>query len=241
MIEVKAPFSLSEYQKGNYKVKYGDCDARIICTDLKSIDGPIVAAINGDNEYIRIFAKNGKPMVYEIGKEEGLHLVKKGIEDGDIISVVEDGKTVCVAIVERDLNDGHFAYHACLPLLNGTVIYDNSCCLPDEENLVMSSKEDKKKLFDTMRKGGHKWVDTEKHVRHTAYNQFKPFDKVLCRDDNDGHWAIDFFYSSCIKDDGKVEYDCMTSFWNQCVPFNEDTAYLIETKDKCPEEYIEWE
>jgi hypothetical protein len=241
MIEVKAPFSLSEYQKGNYKVKYGNCNARIVCTDMKSSDGPIVAIIDvGGTDSLSTFSEVGRIISDGIEESGSLHLVKQGIEDGDIISVIKDGKTECITIASRDFGDGNFAYHAWLSLASGTVTYNNSCWITNEEDFVMSSEKDRQKMFDAMRKGGYRWIDSEKRVHNVAMTPFSPFDRVLCRDQDSDFWAIDLFRSTNIGNDGNIEYECMVNFWKQCVPYNEETGYLVNTTDQCPEEYKEW-
>ena len=57
---------------------------------------------------------------------------------------------------------------------------------------------------------------------------FKPFDKVVVRDE--GTWHIDFFERYDLSNK-EFPYQCMTSNWKHCLPFNEETAKLISTKD----------
>ena len=61
-----------------------------------------------------------------------------------------------------------------------------------------------------------------------APHDFKPFDKVVVRDE--GTWHIDFFeyYNPSNKE---FPYECMNQPWQHCLPFNEATAKLIGTKD----------
>lgn len=56
--------------------------------------------------------------------------------------------------------------------------------------------------------------------------QLKPFDKVLVRDSDNYEWSCDFF----CKEENNIYY-CMTSYWNQCIPYegNED---LLGTVNK---------
>ena len=58
----------------------------------------------------------------------------------------------------------------------------------------------------------------------------KPFDKVVVRGDK-STWYIDFFerYNPSNK---KYPYRCLVSNWSHCLPFNEETAKLIGTKDE---------
>ena len=64
----------------------------------------------------------------------------------------------------------------------------------------------------------------------------QPFDKVLVRDYPEHYWRVEIF--SCISE----EYGCLcTTFWNMCIPYNEETKHLVGTKEDCPEYYKWWE
>lgn len=68
----------------------------------------------------------------------------------------------------------------------------------------------------------------------------KPFDKVLVRDINSEKWKIQLF-SHIIKDCFPYEYHCIGSCYNFCIPYNDDTKYLVGTANKEPEFYRYWE
>lgn len=66
-------------------------------------------------------------------------------------------------------------------------------------------------------------------------HQFKPFDKVLVRDCNT-RWKTDIFSHINKHVDKSNEtcgyiytFCCITGNWNQCIPYNEQTAHLIGT------------
>jgi hypothetical protein len=54
---------------------------------------------------------------------------------------------------------------------------------------------------------------------------FKPFDKVVVRDDS--LWHIDLFERYSL--DNEFPYECLHHIWKCCLPFNEETAKLIGT------------
>lgn len=58
-------------------------------------------------------------------------------------------------------------------------------------------------------------------------HQFKPFDKVLVRDDNEADWKCDFF--SNISNSGY--YHCINAGWKQCIPY-EGNEHLLGTTNK---------
>ena len=66
---------------------------------------------------------------------------------------------------------------------------------------------------------------------------FKPFDKVLTRDESRYRWKVNFF--GFIDENKKCL--CASSFWNQCSPYNDDTKHLVGTDEDCPEYYRWWE
>ena len=61
---------------------------------------------------------------------------------------------------------------------------------------------------------------------------FKPFDKVLVRDDEDEVWKADYF-SHYEWDDKIAPYVCVGSYFRQCIPY-EGNEHLLGT-DKSPE------
>lgn len=57
-------------------------------------------------------------------------------------------------------------------------------------------------------------------------HQFKPFDQVLVRDYDDDPWRA-MHYSHF--DNEYQRHYCVSSYWNQCIPYNENTAHLVGT------------
>ena len=57
--------------------------------------------------------------------------------------------------------------------------------------------------------------------------EFKPFDKVLVRDD-DGVWFAGIF--SHLRGDGQF-FCAGGNLWKQCLPYNDQTAYLLGTSN----------
>ena len=70
-------------------------------------------------------------------------------------------------------------------------------------------------------------------------NTFKPFDKVLVRDNNTDNWKCDLF--SYIEESDVYKYVSIKSVFKQCIPYNDDTKYLVGTNKEAPEFYKYWE
>ena len=66
----------------------------------------------------------------------------------------------------------------------------------------------------------------------------QPFDEVLVRDINTSDWYVDFFGNF----NNQGEFICMGGcHWAMGIPYNEETKYLIGTKEDCLEFYKWWE
>lgn len=58
----------------------------------------------------------------------------------------------------------------------------------------------------------------------------QPFDKVLVRDDPNQKWTVDIF-SYYNREDNDYPYICVGNHYCHCLPYNEQTAYLVGTKE----------
>ena len=69
--------------------------------------------------------------------------------------------------------------------------------------------------------------------------EFQPFDKVLIRDDYQEKWRPDFF--SHITNDISYRYATIIGdYYACCIPYNDDTKHLVDTKEEAPEYYQYW-
>lgn len=70
---------------------------------------------------------------------------------------------------------------------------------------------------------------------HYDISNFKPFQKVLVRQDDSCTWGASFFgrYAGMFM-------CCNNACFIQCIPFNDDTKHLLGTTDMCDEQYINW-
>ncbi len=105
--------------------------------------------------------------------------------------------------------------------------YDSECCLfPSKEQRDWSKFErfwDKPKAEEPM-------------VEMFDENTLKPFDKVLVRNFIFDCWnAVTFSHINF-----KRQAVCCGISWEQCVPYNEKTKYLVNTNEDCPEYYKWW-
>lgn len=61
----------------------------------------------------------------------------------------------------------------------------------------------------------------------------QPFDRVLVRDYDDACWAASIFSHIEKDEDGRQVYIAAGCSWNQCIPYNDNTAHLLGTNLDC--------
>lgn len=99
-----------------------------------------------------------------------------------------------------------------------------------EECLLFPSKENRD--WDS-------WECPKPKVERFDPKTLQPFDKVLGRDSDYTGWRADFFV--IINRGFEYPVRAVVNSWRQCIPYNEDTKYLLDTKDDAPEYYKWWE
>lgn len=61
-------------------------------------------------------------------------------------------------------------------------------------------------------------------------HQFKPFDQVLVRDaDNEKWYPAHYKYYDDSNPETEYPHICDTMGWKCCIPYNEETAHLVNT------------
>lgn len=74
--------------------------------------------------------------------------------------------------------------------------------------------------------------------------EFKPFDQVLVRDNKEGSWKVGIY--SHYEEKSDMPHICVGSRYTYCIPYNEETKYLLgtslpyEESVKEPKEYHVW-
>lgn len=64
----------------------------------------------------------------------------------------------------------------------------------------------------------------------------KPFDEVLIRDGYQEKWRPDFF-SHITNDISYCYATIIGDYYACCIPYNDDTKHLVDTKEEAPEYY----
>ena len=87
------------------------------------------------------------------------------------------------------------------------------------------------------------WSKFKTPIKKFDPKEFKPFDKVLIRDDNGFKWIPSILEKISQKTYGgylAVELISRCK-WKMCIPYNDETKHLVGTTDDCPEFYKWWE
>lgn len=154
--------------------------------------------------------------------------IEKQLEfkDGDIVVY---GKSVAIC---RKIYKHTLSFYVSLNEMFGLLFADE---VESSEEYRFATEEEKQQLFDALEKKGKAW-DAEKKliVDLKPKCEFKPFDKVLCRNSKDDTWEADFFARLTRKEIDYTQsgkYLCVGDLWMYCISYNEETAHLLGTTD----------
>lgn len=79
------------------------------------------------------------------------------------------------------------------------------------------------------------WSKFKAPVEKFDYSTLQPFDKVLVRDSDNSFWKCNFLSQMF----NHIAY-CVGSYWDQMIPYNDETKRLVGTTDRPDEKYIWW-
>ena len=106
-------------------------------------------------------------------------------------------------------------------LYNSNTFIDGN--VPDS-SLELASEEDRNKFYSFINKVGYKY-DKEQHK--LTKQTFKPFDKVLVRNDTNEKWSINLF-SYYDEENKHCPYFCLDGRYIYCIPY-EGNEYVLGT------------
>lgn len=155
-------------------------------------------------------------------------------KDGDIV-YADYGHKQAVFIVsgKTDLSEGYNSFIA-LDLRGLTL--DMGCMSFFKEDLCklrLATEEEKQRLFAALAKEDKRWNPDTKQIEDLPKKcEFKTFQKVLAKFDEDCEWMPDFFYHYD-KSDSEMPYVCIANGRAiECIPYNEETKHLLDTTDE---------
>jgi hypothetical protein len=115
------------------------------------------------------------------------------------------------------------------------IIKDKTNCIFTKEGKILSFYDNECTLFPS--KDQRDWSKFNIESKFDI-NTLQHFDKVIVRDHNKQMWKCDF-YNSHVKE-LNTPFKTITSWYKQCIPYNEETKHLVDTNEIPPKKYINW-
>lgn len=157
-------------------------------------------------------------------------------EDGDYVTIETKEYTYVLIYkfyLEGTTNPVH--YHVFFNTTDKDLHFNSYC--DDEmgvETIRPSTPSEIELMHELLKENGYTWnLETKRveDVKKEPEHEFKPFDHVLVRDDDEQHWICDFF--SNVEEDRT--FCCVGGTWHQCIPY-EGNEHLVG-KQATPEEH----
>lgn len=155
-------------------------------------------------------------------------------KEGDIVALMVR-KCTHIAIFQSR-QETYIGFHAVL--CNNEQLLLEEPFREDDGDIELrpATDSEKQQLFDALAKEGKAWDSDKKQIVDLPKKcEFKPFDKVLCRNSKDDTWEADFFARLTRKEIDYTQSDkylCVGDLWMYCIPYNEETAHLLGTTDE---------
>ena len=150
-----------------------------------------------------------------------LEKIESKFKEGDV--VIDDQGNLCLVSKIRD--DGFITITAALYRNKILNVYTSNTITRSIQLVSIASTTDRNTLYSTLVREGYKY-DKEQHK--LMKQEFKPFDKVLVRDDINEKWILSIF--GCYEDevDKDFPYVCLNGRYCYCIPY-EGNEYLLNT------------
>lgn len=166
---------------------------------------------------------------------ETLEIEKEQIEfkDGDIIvtdAIISLCYAKCIFILKGDLstNENQANSYVFYNVENNFVDFNILDTRIRDRNIRLATEKEKKELFKALAKKGKTWNAEKKVVEDIKKeHQFKPFERVLVRENRNEAWRAAFFsYINEYK-----RYVTTSMAWKYCVPYEGNEHLLGTDKD----------
>ena len=133
-------------------------------------------------------------------------------KDGNLCLVSKVGNTITIVAMAVLYTDGDLK------------IYNNSGIYRLSKEITLASIEDRNKLFFVIAKEGYIY---DKEQYKFIKQEFKPFDRVLVKDDFNDPWKTDILFELCRSN--HYYYRCATGYYRLCIPYKGNEYLLGKT------------
>lgn len=151
-------------------------------------------------------------------------------KDGDILSCDEDTYTKhTTLILHKDEN----ITESIVSLIRHKELVETNEPINDFllSRLYPAREDEKQQLFSALSKKNKRWDSKKKQIVDLKPKcEFKPFDKVLGRNEKDEVWEAELF--SHYREESQYPFRCIGFSRKYCIPYNEETAHLLGTTDE---------
>lgn len=216
-IDGKTPFIFKEYVDNIY----AHCYCGVDIYNTFKIEYPIDTCWT--NEFIIPASKEAKKKLFDKMVEAGyiwyidtleLEKVKPKFKEGDVVIDTEGNLFLSTGIIIKDVIQCYSLF------ADGTFI----SCGVSISSLKLASEEYRNKVYSNLIKRGYKY-DKEQHK--LIKQEFKPFDKVLVKNQTDEKWSINLF-SYYDKENKIFPYVCLDGKYHYCTSY-EGNEYILGT------------
>lgn len=234
---VKVPFEVELAKKitngeveGRVVTREGD-SVRILCWDKKDKTYNLAALVDdGIEENYRSYTNEGiwntdetcTLKKYDLMLEIPEYMTFK---DGDIIAFNEC-ETVLIVKGTAYKNGIGTLYCDCYAVVVNGYLYVDSNVIINRSRFA--TETEKQKLITALKESkepkAKEYLKRFFGIEQKQEHEFKPFDRVICRDDY-SEWFVDMFSHI----DGNGSFACIGSVWKYCLPYNDQTAHLLGT------------
>lgn len=232
---VTIPFDLETAKKintggivGRIVTEKGRNRAEIVYEDDSS-NCPLLVVIHSISVSADWFSATGKAL----SSENSLLLeVPEYItfKDGEVLSN-EDGSFIFILNIHGKYLT---SFYASLVAGTGLNISDNfAACNNKIERYRLATDSEKQRMIKALKKSKNpkakKYLKRFFGIKEEPKYEFKPFDKVLVRDDENEKWNISLFAREIVDDsDGlSYKYECSNgTLWDYCIPFEGNEHFL---------------
>ena len=149
-----------------------------------------------------------------------LEKIESKFKEGDV--VIDDQGNLCLVSKIRD--DGFMTIVAVLYRNNVLNVYTSNTVNRNIQLTTIASTTDRNKLFSALVREGYRY-DEEQH--RLVKQKFKPFEKVLARNNETESWKADIYLKYLNNPYG---YKCARTNYAICIPY-EGNEYLLDTTD----------
>ena len=213
-----------KYSLSTYEDKTLVADKRCYTSYFRKLDDNV----NVKNYFKEIEKRLGGKLNHETLEIENAQLEFK---DGDIIKMTWD-KYSAIAIFWKYSNfEKGFDSHVFFNIKKKIIEYNIHGHTLQDKILRLATDSEKQQLFSALEKEGKAWDDKKKQIVDLKPEcEFKPFDKVLGRNEKSNIWEADFF--SNYREKSQYPFHCVGFNRKYCIPYNEETSHLLGTNDE---------